>query len=375
MDEVPNPSTVDFIDVSQAAPIDPPPLEMREAMAEFLCYDEQSHLYGPILGNPELRKALAKHWSIIYGNNVPMEKIAITSGCNQAFCATISALTIEKDEIILAAPWYFNHKMWLDMMGIKVKVLQSNNELLPSPEKASKLITSRTRAICLVSPNNPAGIEYPDKLLQKFFQLGKTNGINIILDETYKDFHSNPNQPHRLLLQDKWDETLIQLYSFSKSFHLTGYRIGAIITNESRLAEIEKFLDATTICPSQVGQFGALWGLRNLAEWVSGKRTEIFKRRMHFINEFEILKKSGWRLLGIGSYFAYVFHPFKESSHLVCESLAKKYGILALPGSMFNPKEYNEGKKHIRIAFANINCNEIDKLLERLSKFRGELAS
>jgi aspartate/methionine/tyrosine aminotransferase len=76
-----------------------------------------------------------------------------------------------------------------------------------------------------------------------------------------------------------WDDTLIHLYSFSKAYRLTGHRVGAMVASEARLAEVEKFLDTVAICPPQVGQIAALWGMRNLGQWLAGERDEILARR------------------------------------------------------------------------------------------------
>jgi aspartate/methionine/tyrosine aminotransferase len=367
-------SETPLIDVSQAAPSDPPPQVMRNAVADYVQKVPQAHLYGPILGMPELRTQLSRHWSETYNCDVGQDRVAITSGCNQAFCAAISALADEGDDIILPTPWYFNHKMWLDMAGVKTQPLICDTHMLPSAQDAKKLIGPKTRAICLVSPNNPSGVEYPQSLLDAFYQLAKKNNIALVLDETYKDFHSNSQNPHALLQNHDWDETLIQLYSFSKSFRLTGHRVGAIITSQRRMQEIEKFLDTVTICPSQVGQFAALWGLENLDDWLAEQRNEIALRRRHLQTHFHKIEIQGWKLLGSGAYFAYFEHPYEINGMKLAQRLTRDAAILCLPGEMFAPQDMHQAKRHLRVAFANIACSDIENLLNRLSKFRLPLA-
>ena len=101
----------------------------------------------------------------------------------------------------------------------------------------------------------------------------------LILDETYRDFLRRDGRPHDLFADPGWRDTLVHLYSFSKSFRLTGHRTGAMIASAERLAEAEKVLDTVTICPPQLGQKAALWGLRYLGDWVAGERAEILRRR------------------------------------------------------------------------------------------------
>ena len=150
-----------LMNLSQAAPVDPPPEGLRRAMAEALLERDESHLYGPVLGLDALRAELAAKWSADYGAAVDAGQVAITAGCNQAFCAVMATLAQAGDAVILPTPWYFNHKMWLDMSGIAAVPLATNQDCLPDVETAASLITDRTRAIALVSPNNPTGVEYP----------------------------------------------------------------------------------------------------------------------------------------------------------------------------------------------------------------------
>ena len=185
LEGVTHPADRPLINVSQAAPVDPPVKELRQAMADAALNDDGAHLYGPVLGNVALRQALATKTTSHYDSAVTADNVAITSGCNQAFAAAISSLCAEGDEVILPTPWYFNHKMWLDMSGVTSVPLPAGPDLLPSAGEAAKLITARTRAIALVSPNNPAGVEYPADLLLDFYELAKAHDIALIVDETY----------------------------------------------------------------------------------------------------------------------------------------------------------------------------------------------
>lgn len=355
-----------LIDVSQAAPTEPPPEKMLEFMANKILCDNAVNTYGPVLGLDELRESLASKWSRQYQGKVSKENVAVTSGCNQAFCASISSFTSENDEVIIPTPWYFNHHMWLQMAGVKSIPLDTDANMNPIIEKAEALITDRTRAIVLVSPNNPSGAIYSNQLLQKFFDLCKSNQIRLIIDETYKDFHPNASQPHTLLENNNWDQVLTILYSFSKTYRMTGHRIGALLTSKENLIEIEKALDTFTVCPPQLGQYAANWGLNNLEAWAEDRRTEILQRAKHFSEKFQPLSAAGWSLRGCGAYFAFVEHPFEDESNILAPLILRDQGILLMPGTMFYPKHNPLGSRSFRIAFANIDKNKISTLLERL---------
>ncbi|GGX61476.1 hypothetical protein GCM10007385_33210 [Tateyamaria omphalii] len=356
-----------LINVSQAAPVDPPPDALRQAMADAALTKDDAHLYGPVLGMAALRAGLSEQINRHYGANTSAANVAITSGCNQAFASAIATLCEEGDEVILPTPWYFNHKMWLDMTGVTSAPLPVGDGMLPDVAAADALITDRTRAIALVTPNNPAGVEYPDNLVLAFFELAKARGIALIVDETYRDFDSRSGAPHALFQQDGWENTFIHLYSFSKTYRLTGHRVGALVTSSARLAEAEKFLDTVAICPGQIGQYAALWGLENLGDWVAGERDEILARRKAITDGLPVLADKGWELMGLGAYFAYMKHPFDMSSADLAPKLVQDPGILCLPGTMFWPEGASEGRQQLRIAFANLDASGISDLYTRLS--------
>ena len=367
LDGVTHPANRPLINISQAAPVDPPPQALRQAMADIALTRDDAHLYGPVLGLPELRAELAATTARIYGGDVRANEVAITSGCNQAFAAAIAALCAEGDEVILPTPWYFNHKMWLDMTGVNAVALPTGTDMLPDPEAAAALITPRTRAIALVSPNNPTGVEYPPALITAFLGLARSTGIKLIIDETYRDFHAQSGPPHDLFQDPDWQDTLIHLYSFSKAYRLTGHRVGAMIGSAQLLSEVEKFLDTVAICPGQIGQHAALWGMQNLGQWLAGERDEILSRRAAITDTFPHLQAQGWSLLGLGGYFAYVTHPFARSSADLAPLLVRDAGILALPGTMFCPTDDPRGQREMRFAFANLDTGGIKTLFDRLA--------
>jgi len=315
-----------------------------------------------------LRARVAADWSAAYGGEISADQVAITSGCNQAFCAALTTLAGPGDEVILPTPWYFNHKMWLDMAGIRTVPLATGDSLLPDARAAAALITPRTRAIVLVSPNNPGGVEYPAATLAAFLALARTHGLALIVDETYRDFDSRPGSPHALFTDPDWSGTLIQLYSFSKAYRLTGHRVGAMLAGRARLAEVEKFLDTVTICPNQIGQYAALWGMQNLGAWLAGERAEILARRAAIKAGMPALP--GWRLLGAGAFFGYLEHPHDIPSDQLAPRLVREAGVLLLPGTMFMPTDDPAGVRQLRVAFANIDRAGIDTLFDRLAEFK-----
>ncbi len=358
-----------LINVSQAAPIQAPPEPLRAHIAQVALDMTEAHLYGPVLGLPALRAEVATQWSEAYAGQISAAQVGITSGCNQAFAAAISSLTNDGDEVIIPTPWYFNHKMWLDMQGVTAVPLPVGADMCPSVKTAEALISPRSKAIVLVTPNNPTGTEYPAGLLTAFYELATRHGLALIVDETYRDFDSRSAAPHELFQRPDWADTLIQLYSFSKAYRLTGHRVGAVIASAKRLTEMEKFLDTVAICPNQLGQHAALWGMQNLTGWLAGERLEILDRRAAIAEGFAPLRQRGWKLLGLGAYFAYLEHPFEGPSDELARDLLASVQVLSLPGTMFTTECDQSGLRQLRFAFANVDRDAIAVLFERLCTY------
>ena len=354
-----------LLDLAQAVPRIPPPPAMREYLARMVREDGVSG-YTDILGIPALRAAFAAHIAGEYQGEVTAAQVAITTGCNQAFCLAVQAIGHPGDEVILPAPYYFNHFMWLKMLGLTPVLLpfQDDANGIPSPEQARALITPRTRALVLVTPNNPTGAIYPPKVLDAFYALARDHQLALILDETYKDFLDGEDSRHHLFQDAKWPETLIQLYSFSKAYSLSGYRVGTLVADTRLLEQVAKLADCVTICPPRIGQEAALYGLRELAGWRRDNR-DLMRGRGQALREALTAHPSGFALVSLGAYFAYVRHPFPgHAARVVARHLADSQNVLTLPGSTFGPGQ----EAFLRLAFANLEGERMPELARRLQQ-------
>ncbi len=349
--------------LSQAVPSYSPAPDLQTEIAR-LAQGGDTNLYTEILGLPELRAELASHFSVDYHARIPADHVAITAGSNQAFCLAVASVAGPGSNIIVPSPYFFNHQMWLQMQNIGLKILptDASNAMLPDPEVARTLIDAKTAAIVLVTPNNPTGAIYPPDLIHQFFQLARTHGIALIIDETYKDFRASEQPAHALFCEPNWQDTFIHLYSFSKTFAMTGYRVGSLTAAPMLVAEIEKLMDCVAICAPHIGQGAALYGLRNLQNWARQKAVVMAEREQALREAFRhpALK---YRIVSSGAFFAYVEHPFAdETGKDVAKRLAREHDLLTLPGSMFGPNQ----ECFLRIAFANAEADTMPEVVARL---------
>lgn len=358
------PTDKKLLDLAQAVPSYPPATALTDHIAERAAHFETAQ-YSMIPGVPELRRELADHVAHRYRGVVGSENVLISAGCNQAFCMAVLAVARAGDAVMLPVPYYFNHQMWLEIQGIDPVHLpfRFDRAGVPDPEEARRMLTDKTKAIVLVSPNNPTGAVYPPEVIGAFHDLAAERGIALILDETYRDFLEDDNgPPHDVFKDEKWGETLIQLYSFSKTFSLTGYRAGSVIAGTKTIDAVTKIMDTIQICTPRISQYAALYGIRHVWPWVAEKRNMLKERKKALEAAFRS-NDFGYELISASAYFSYVRHPFDRlSAKQVARKLADEQNVLCLPGSFFGPDQ----ERFLRLAFANAKAEDMPELAKRL---------
>ncbi len=360
-----------LMDFSQAVP-DFPTHEYILAELASQAGSMNSTGYGDITGETLLRETYATHVAGIYKEHITSRNIHITSGCNQAFVAALITLAGSGDTVVVSNPCYFNHESTAQMLGIKVRYADciAENNFQPTVEALEACLDNTVRAVALVSPNNPTGAVYSPQTLQKIFALCQQQGIWLILDETYRDFIKDESQtsgnsaskPHNLFGMTDWQNTFIQLYSFSKSLSIPGHRLGAITAGSQAVEMIARVMDNIQICPPRAAQLAVANQLLSMQDWITANAATLTERSRIFRKVLSPF--SDWQIRSMGAYFAYVEHPYPERTSLdIAKLLAQDYGIRTLPGRFFGQGQEN----YLRVAFANANSDTIEQLADRLA--------
>jgi len=353
-----------LLDLSQAAPSFPPANAVIERIAE-VASEPDAGRYPPQPGLPQLREAFASDLSTGYAADISPDSVLITAGCNQAFCCVASALTSPGDEAILVAPFYFNHDMWLQIEGVKVRHLEPGANLVPDPEHAKALITDKTKLITLVSPGNPTGVTIPKEVIHDFAELARSNNLALIVDETYRSFRDEQGPAHHLFDNSDWEDHVISLHSFSKDFAIPGYRCGAVVSGKPAITEALKVLDCLAISAPRIGQEAALAGLRYAQQWRLDQASRIKDLEFRFLESME-KQPGGFEVISSGAYFGWVRHPRIDlSTEEVVRKLVLDHDVLTIPGTAFTSTD----QATIRMSFANLEPKQIDELPSRLSEF------
>ena len=351
------------LDLTQAVPGYPPHPDLLARLAAA-AGDAKAAGYGPIEGETALREALAADMVRAYGGRLDAADIAITAGGNLAFTLSMMTLAGSGEAVMLPAPWYFNHRMALEALGIPCRVLPCRAEdgFLPDPALAASLMEG-VRAIVLVTPNNPTGATYSPELIAQFAKLCWDRGAWLVLDETYRDFIPEAaGAPHGLFQDAAWRDHVVHLYSFSKAYCVPGHRIGAIAAGAGFQRELAKAIDTVQICPPRAAQIALASAVEGLRDWRAANRAIMAARAEAF--RTAMARLNAWRIDALGTYFAYLRLPDGlADAEATAEMLAVERGLLGLPGSFFGPGQ----ERHLRLAFANAEEAVIAAVPRRLA--------
>ncbi len=358
----------ELIDLCQAVPDYAPAPELTEHLS-LLLSDPLMSKYSPDEGLHEVREAVSGYYGRKYGAELSPDNFCLTIGASQAFWLAIVTLCRAGDEVVVQAPYYFDHPMALDILGVRgvyAPFVEADGGL-PNPETIESLITDKTRAILVVSPSNPTGAITPPETIRALFEVARRHNIALILDETYNEFIPGGLRPHDLFSDPAWGDYFVQIASFGKTFALTGYRAGMLAASAQFIHHALKAQDTMAVCQPRITQHAVKFGIERLDLWVAANREMMARRHDLFRAEF-MQPGNLFRLAASGAFFAWVRHPFSGcSGRQVAKRLVDEAAILCLPGEVFGPGL--EG--YLRLAFGNI---KEDAIPEAVRRFR-ELAA
>jgi aspartate/methionine/tyrosine aminotransferase len=358
---------LELIDLCQAVPDYAPAPELTAYLATLLG-DPQTSKYSPDEGLPEVCEALCNYYERKYGAIISPDNLCLTIGASQAFWLAMVTLCRAGDEVVVQAPYYFDHAMALDMLGIR-GVYASFDEAragLPSAALIESLITDKTRAILLVTPSNPTGAITPPGILDELHNLARRRRIALILDETYNEFIPGGVRPHGLFTRPEWGDHFVQIASFGKTYALTGYRAGMLAASTEFIHHALKAQDTMAVCQPRITQHAIRFGVDHLDAWVAANRDMMTRRHDLFRSEF-MLPGNPFHLAASGAFFAWVRHPWPElTGRQAARRLVDDAAILCLPGEVFGPGL--EG--YLRLAFGNIHETAIPEAVRRFRELR-----
>ena len=343
-----------------------PPDNVKEALIKAIKQGE--NYYAPSEGLSELREEIAKKEKD-KGLAVTSDDILVTNGISEGLDMVISSIVEEGDEVLLPGPYYPPYASYVRLHGgIPVEFAVDMINSTPDIDDIRSKITSKTVAICLISPNNPTGVVFNEKALKELVDVANENDLYIICDEIYD----------QIVYDEKFvgigkvasNSPVILLNGFSKVHLMTGWRIGYIAFNNSpQLEQIREALPKLArvrICSNLPVQHAAIESLRGPQEYISEFVSELKKRRdlvVKRLNSMPGLSCSNPK----GAFYAFPkieHNKYDSDKEFVLELLNSK-GVLTVHGSGFGTKY---GSDHFRLVFLP-NLESLASSLDKIEEF------
>jgi aminotransferase len=355
----------DIIRLDQGAVDIQPPSAFIEGVIEALI-DPEVHRYAPDPGLPGLRAALARYGYERFGVEWdPRSEIVVTAGANQACFAALLAVTEPGDEVLLPSPWYFNHAMAVTAIGaVPVPVETSAEEgFAPTVEAVKAAMTTRTRVLVLVNPNNPTGAVYSDETIRELTELAIERDLWLFSDQTYHDLHFQSSSPLSPAEVNGACDRVITVSSFSKSLGLAGWRLGFLTGPEELVEEVLKIQDCSVISAARAGQEGLLAALPGIGEHVSRVRETLRERRDRLVTALRAAHLGAF-IEPAGSLFLFLNLPDVKDDRAFCHRLLEEQHVVVVPGSVFGP----DGEGSIRLSYGSTPAGQLDEVADRIAR-------
>jgi aspartate aminotransferase len=294
--------------------------------------------YTPNCGVPELRSALAEKFRRENGIQCTAEEIMVTSGASEALFLVIAALVDRGDEVLVGDPAFLSYAELTKLVGGRPVGVPLDENLRISAQAVAERITEKTRLIILNSPSNPTGSVQTAEQMRAIAEIADDRDIGVLSDEVYEHFiyrgeHVSPG---------RFSDNVITVNAVSKTYAMTGWRLGYLAAKESTLEQLLKVHQYVQACASSISQMAALAAVTGPQDCVARMRDEFRSRR-------DLMVKGFWEM-GVdliepeGAFYLF---PRVGDGDEVAARLGKA-GVIAVPGSAFGPG----GKEHIRISYA-----------------------
>ncbi|MDT8340472.1 MAG: aminotransferase class I/II-fold pyridoxal phosphate-dependent enzyme [Longimicrobiales bacterium] len=355
------------LNLAQGFPDFPAPDRLKEAAAAAIRADVNQ--YAITWGAPALRRALVESYRSLYGMEVDGEReVTVTCGATEAMAAVFLALLDPGDEVLVPEPFYENYGPDAVLCGARpVYVPLDPPDYRLDPERLAAALTPRTRAVVLNTPNNPTGRVFSRAELEAAADLCRTHGLMAVTDEIYEHIvYEGSHTP--LATLDGMRERTVTVSGASKTFSVTGWRVGTIVAPPALTDAIRKVHDFLTVGAPAPLQEAVATGLRELgtkyyAELAAGYRL----RRDTLV---PALQEAGFGCRAPeGAY--YVLADFsalgREDDVAFSHRLAREAGVVPVPGSSFF-SEPARGFGLVRFAFCK-RQETLEEAADRLRRF------
>ncbi len=321
--------------------------------------------YTATSGIIELKEAIVRKMQRDHYLDYKTSEVLVSNGAKQALFNIIMALVDKDDEVLIPIPYWVSYEEMIKIAGGKSVFIKTENFKI-TPQILEKYLTPKTKLLILNSPNNPTGVVYEEKELKELAKFCVKHNLIVISDEIYEKITYEKTHHSIAEMNEKIKNLTIIINGVSKSYGMTGWRIGYAIGPEEVIKAATRIQDHTTSNPSSISQKAALEALNGPQNHFSNLIGEYKKRRDFMIKKLEEIENI-YPVKPEGAFYVFVnvsklYNKEVNNSMTFCEKLLDKANVATIPGIAFGDDRF------IRLSFA-INMINIERGLIRLRKF------
>lgn len=323
-------------------------------------------IYSANAGILELREEISKYMeNTLNLKYSPKDEILVTVGASEGIDLIFRAILEPGDEVLVIEPSFVSYKPCIIMSGGVPIVIETKveNDFKLMPEEILEKITEKTKAILISYPNNPTGAIMEKEDLEKIAEILKEKDIFVISDEIYSELTYTDKKHFSIAQIEGMKERTLVLNGFSKSFAMTGWRLGFAVGNKEIISAMTKIHQYIIMCAPTVSQYAGIDALRHCLSNVEKMRKEYDMRRKFMLNGFRNMGMECFEAKGAFYLFPSIKN-FNMPSEEFCEKLVYEEKVAVVPGTAFGKC----GEGFIRCSYA-YSIDEIKEALSRIEKF------
>jgi len=354
----------DIVDLTVGEPDFDTPVKIKQAAIQALMDGKTK--YGASAGLPELRALIAKKLNVENGILAVAENIIVTPGAKQALVYAFMILLDEGDEVLIPDPYWVSYPQMVELAGgttVPVPTKEENNFKITAKD-IEKLITSKTKILVLVNPNNPTGTLLSKKELESIAEVVKRHDLIVITDEVYEKIIFDNSKYTSFASIPGMEERTITVNGFSKTFAMTGWRLGYACAPKAFIEKMLILQQQSATCPNAFAQYGAIYAMENKIPEAAELVKEYEKRRNKTVKNLGKVKPYSC-IAPAGTFYLFLnIKGFGKTSMKVAEELLDKVHLAAVPGSSFG----KAGEGYLRLSFATSDKN-LEEAVKRFKQY------
>lgn len=357
----------DVINLGQGNPDQPTPPHIVKALQEA-AEDPRNHKYSPFRGHSFLKKAVAAFYEREYGVKVnPEKEVAILFGGKAGLVEIPQCLLNSGDTVLVPDPGYPDYWSGVELARARMEKmpLRAENQFLPNYEELSEEVKQKAKLMFLNYPNNPTGAMATSAFFKETVELAKKHDLCVVHDFAYGAIGFNGQKPISFLQTDGAKDIGIEIYTFSKTYNMAGWRVGFAIGNESVIEAINLLQDHLYVSIFGGIQSAAATALLESQDCVD-ELVGLYEARRHVL--IDGLQRIGWDVQApAGSFFAWLPVPDGYSSERFADFLLEEAKVVVAPGIGFG--EHGEGYVRVGLLTDENRLREAVARIEKLNLF------